>query len=130
MITEIKEKYNVFEEGIILEVHYKSYFSPPALKGDVIVLIRCKNLLNNYNYETIKLIFKKVQEFRLIENKNRSSTFVPCVLIKKENELFVVDFFPLEYSNDILVENINSDFIIKSKELFYEVVIPHDSSSI
>ena len=65
--------------------------------------------------------YAKIISYKLI-GKNGITDFAPKdVFIKEENGLITFDFFPIDHF-DYLEENPSSEFIIKCKEISYEVL--------
>lgn len=79
------------------------------------------NVENGSKWEVVLLSFIDVLSFRFIENLNTSSTVINSALLKNEGHLTIIDFFPIIWSNS-LQENIDSDFIIKSRRLTFTVL--------
>ena len=86
------------------------------------------NKHKDYEWEVIKLSLIGVQRFRFVESEQTNSLFITSALIKAESEKVVIDFFPFIYSNDKLIENPDSDFLIHCKSLMYKQI--HDSRDI
>jgi len=78
------------------------------------------NKKNDYASEVIQLTFLDVESVRIVEKGKDSSMVVNSALVKNEDGLITVDFFPLIYS-DRLAENDNSDLQIKSRAIEYSV---------
>ena len=116
MINEIVEKYEKFSDSLISEFTFKS-----SEIDQIEIVIKCRNANRNYEWELVRLMFNDVFEFRFVSLANMSSVVINSALIKQENGFIIVDFFPLIFANDNLKENIQSDLIIKCKELKYSV---------
>ncbi len=118
MINEISNKYENFSDALISEINYNSSIQ----SRNVEVVIKCMNSQKDYEWETVKLIFKDVLFLKFSENENSSSTLIISAFLKEEKGIIIMDFFPLIFGNNDLKENVNSDFIIKSKSLMYSVI--------
>lgn len=81
-----------------------------------------KTVNNTTDYEVVKLFFLEIVTFRYIETYKTSNLVIKEVLLNKEDNIITVDFSPLIY-DDGIKENINSDFMIKCKEIRYEVLM-------
>ncbi|MFN8359149.1 MAG: hypothetical protein U0264_04475 [Candidatus Kapaibacterium sp.] len=119
MIDEIINKYEKFPDGSISEFSYK--FDYNNLKREINLIVHCMDFQNNCEWNVIKLIFMDVIHFQFVEIENSCSTEINSALLKKENGVITVDFFPLIYFEE-LKENDKSDFMIKCKELKYELI--------
>lgn len=113
MINEIINKYEKFSDALISEINYKSSLQTRSVE----VIIKCMNSQKDYEWEIIKLKFTDILLFKFSENANSSSTLINSALLKEEDGIIVMDFFPLIFGDHNLKENINSDFIIKCKTL-------------
>jgi hypothetical protein len=118
MIKDIKEKYERFSDALILEIRYENLSDNRVVE----VNMNCMNSKNDYEWETIKLIFNDILLFRFVENEKTSSTSIFAALLKEEDGIMVFDFFPLIYEELELKENENSDFIIKCRDVKYKVL--------
>ncbi|MGN7784732.1 hypothetical protein ACTJIJ_09405 [Niabella sp. 22666] len=114
MFEEIVSKYEKFSDALISKVRYLN-----AGVKTVEVLIRCMNHRNDYQFETIKLIFVDIVRIQFFEIENQSSTVINAALITNTDGIISFDFFPLIYDSSKLVENENSDFMIKCREIRY-----------
>lgn len=117
MFDEIVRKYEAFNDARILSFNYNN----DGVSVTVEVVIRCMNKKNNYAFEDIKLTTKGVLLFRFIESTQICSTVINRALLKEEEGVVTIDFYPEILSKDDLRENMNSDFIIKSKTIEYRV---------
>jgi hypothetical protein len=115
MFSEIVNKYEKFSDGLISKISYKASLNSKKVE----VIINSMNKLNNYQFETIKLIFTEIVFIQFREKENQSSTLINSAFLANNNGIMVFDFFPLIYENDNLRENDNSDFKIKCKEVKY-----------
>lgn len=115
MINEIINKYENFSDALISEIIYHSIENIKEVE----VVISCMNALNNFNYEKIRLYFIDVISIRFNENENESSTVINSALIRNDNGIIILDFFPLNYEEGSLKENENSDLKIKCRKLNY-----------
>jgi hypothetical protein len=127
MLQKIKEKYKGFSDAVISEISYKRYLNPNGSdKGIVEVYLRAEN--NEGDYEIVKLKFIEIISFRFIESRDSSSLILNEILMKQEDEIITFDFFPLIYSSGI-IENINSDFMIKCKDISFEIMDQYSNGS-
>lgn len=112
MINNIKEKYHLFSDSVITKIQYnKSIENTICIVG-----------LRSYNwktseYDVIELVFEDCIYFRFFESTKITSTIVSNALLEKKDDIVIFDFFPLYYSDDKIIENPNSDFIIKCKNI-------------
>ena len=113
MIDQIISKYENFSDALVSEINYKSSLQTRSIE----LIVKCMNSQKDYEWEIIKLTFIDIIFFKFSENENSSSTLINCALLKEENGIIIMDFFPLIFGNYNLKENINSDFIIKCKTL-------------
>jgi hypothetical protein len=115
MIEKIIEDYAEFSDSWISEITLYNN------ENIIEIIIHCANKNKDYSYEKVKISFKKIINYVLIE-KNRISDLAPKdVLINEKNGIITFDFFPIDHF-DYLEENPNSEFIIKCKEISYEVL--------
>lgn len=120
MLNEIIKKYEKFSDALISTISYET----SGNRKEVEVTIKCMNSLDDYKWETIKLIFTEILSIRFVENERTSSTLINSALIKKVNDILIFDFFPMIFGASDLRENKNSDFKIKCKEIKYEILKP------
>lgn len=119
MLEEIKLKYNHFHDADICEIK----FSKTNNIAKIELVIECVNSQKEYgaNYEKIKLVFKDLIFFNI--NYQQNIDFVVFqTLIEKKDEIVVFDFDCDPVGENFQKENINSRFIIKCKEVSYEVL--------
>lgn len=121
MITEIIRKYGNFADALVLGFSFENDVHSPFGKGKIEVLINCMNNENDFEWEKIKLVFEEVICFRFIENINTSSVVINAAMLKHDTDEIAFDFFPLIFNHE-LVENPESDFVIRCKRLKYMVV--------
>lgn len=114
MIDEIMKKYGEFSDSWVSEIL--------ILKDEIHLLLTCANKLNNYKYETIKLICKKVESFFINKKHFKIMHGVKDALIKvdKDNTI-MMDLDPLDCF-DYLKEDPNSTFKIKCKKIDYKFI--------
>ena len=115
MLNEIINKFENFSDALVSEIKYNYALD----RKDAEVTIKCMNRLNDYNWEIIKLFFIDVVYFRFYENDKTTSTIINSALLKNENDLIIIDFFPLIFGGSNLKINENSDFIIYCKRIEY-----------
>jgi len=118
MFDLIIDKYESFPDSLISSV---SYERSNENDGKVDIIISCMNGYNNDEFETIKLSFVGVFKFRFIENHPFSSLIINKALLINDKAGITFDFFPDIYK-DGLKENLESDFIIKCTNVFFEVI--------
>jgi hypothetical protein len=117
MIEKIIENYFELSDSWISEI--KSIDSNNEITLELI--IHCANRNKDYSYEKVKFLFSKIISYQIIR-KNIVNNFAPKdVFIKEKDGIITFDFFPIDHF-DYLEENPNSDFIIKCKEISYEVL--------
>ncbi|MNY22205.1 hypothetical protein D3C86_1558000 [compost metagenome] len=119
MIELIKERYKGFPDAVISEIFYKRYLSVAGFdEGVVEVYLRAENI--DGDYEIVKLIFSDIISFRFIEIENSSNLILNGIFLEKDGNVITCDFFPLIYNYGV-VENKDSDFMIKCKSLNFEI---------
>lgn len=112
MINTIKEKYRLFSDAVITKIQYfKSIEETYCVIG-----LRVYNWEIN-QYDEIELVFEECIFFRFFESVKINSTIISHALLEERDEIIVMDFFPLYYTDNKILENLNSDFIIKSKNV-------------
>ncbi|WP_343745126.1 hypothetical protein [Chitinophaga sp.] len=121
MITEITRKYGHFADALLLSFSFESNVHSASGKGKIEILINCMNSENDFEWEKVKLVFEEVTCFRFIENRNTSSVAINAAMLNHNSDEIAFDFFPLMFNHE-LVENPESDFIIKCKKLTYVVI--------
>lgn len=117
MIKKIIEDYCEFSDSWISEIKLFENNSENVFE----LIIHCANKSKNYSYEKVKFSFTKVICYKLIGKKGITDFAPKDVYIKEDNGLITFDFFPIDHF-DYLEENPNSEFIIKCKEISYEVL--------
>ena len=121
MLKEIVDKYEKFPDSLIKMVKYSISISEND-NNTIETIISCFNLKEDNKREIIQIIFTEIELFKFSQIKRFPSLFVNEVFIKRENDgLITFDFFPIDHF-DYLEENPNSAFIIKCKEISYEVL--------
>jgi hypothetical protein len=115
MFCTIVSKYERFADSLISAVTYNSTSTTSIVE----VLMECWSNEDDYKREKIKLKFIDIQLFRFIEVGG--STVINSALLKNEDNLITVDFFPIRFERELL-EDTNSDFLIKCKKITYEVL--------
>lgn len=119
MITEILSKYENFYDSIITDIHVNNNFN----LGEIIIKIeiRCMNALNNYCFENVLFTLENVSYFNIFNSKKLDYFFPNGAVFKKQDDLYIIDFDPLVFS-DYLLYNENSNFIIKCDKLSYKII--------
>ena len=118
MIQEILNRYESFSDSKIIKIHIDNCND---LNMNVEVYLRSMNILNDYEFEIVKLIFINVKKIRLLENDTSTNLIVNSALLLKQKEFVILDFFPDIYSDRLEVNEL-SDFIIKCEKIIYEVI--------
>ncbi|PUB24727.1 hypothetical protein C8J95_1205 [Elizabethkingia sp. YR214] len=108
MIEQIKKDYKAFSDAVIQEFNYTNHI--------------CKIYINLYNWttdnrENIILLFENILLFKFFESIKINSTVISNALLKEENGIITLDFFPVYFNESRIEENKDSDFIIKSEKL-------------
>ena len=125
MIKEIINKYGEFSDSWISEINYSKKYDKENKVKIISIILTCANKENNLKYEVIKLIFEDIIEFKFIEMNDSDNFITGDVLIKKESNLILFDFVPIDYF-DYLKENPESKFKIKCKKIKYEFIKLHN----
>lgn len=116
MIQEIIEKYCELSDSWVSEVKLLN-----NNENILELIIDCANKSKDYSYEKVKFSFTKMISYKLI-GKNGVTDFAPKdVFINQKEGVITFDFFPIDHF-DYLEENPNSEFIIKCREISYEVL--------
>lgn len=113
MIDNIIKKYGAFSDSWVSEILMEN--------DEIHLLITCANKLNNYKYETIKLICKKVESFSINKKYFKIMHGIKEALIKVDNNTIIIDLDPIDYF-DYLKEDPNSTFKIKCKKIDYKFI--------
>lgn len=123
MVDEIINKYEGFSDATINEFNFK-YGTSMELdkKGSIEVTLLCMNSQEDYQFEYIKLIFKRVLQFRYIERKRYSSAVIETALIIPTESYILIDFFPIIEGDGTLTVNESSKFLIESETISYEFI--------
>lgn len=117
MLEEIARKYGNFHDAVILEIRYQSNEGYSTVE----ITVSCMNSEKDYDWEVIRIKCGKLTLFRFEERYNTSSTIITSALVKGESDLMTIDFFPKIIGRENF-ENPESDFIIKFKEMSYELI--------
>ena len=118
MLEEIKLKYSHFHDAQI----YKINFIEESGNNDLNLILSCTSSQNDYNLDNVKLSFIDITSFKLNFKKNMGLFTIFACFLKAENDLITVDFDCIYFDEDNLKENPNSEFIIKCKQISYEVL--------
>ncbi|TPG36293.1 hypothetical protein [Flavobacterium pectinovorum] len=121
MLEQIILNYKKFADCLIKEVDYFNFKSNDDQRS-IEITMSCLNFQNENKKEIIKVIFKGLKLLKFIRVNDYPSLFLDEVYISNENGLITFDFFPIGYV-DYLEENPNSTFIIRCKEVLYEVLL-------
>lgn len=116
-MKELIETYGDFGDSIIKKINYD--FETNKIVIDISVI----NLKQDYKWDLIQLIFIDISEFRFLEIKNVSNSVIMNLLIKNEDDIYTFDFFPINLDGVNLIENKNSDFLIKSKGFDFKQIL-------
>lgn len=118
MIEELIKNYESFPDSLIREILIQNNNNSTKLE----LIIICMNFNNDFKYEKVKIIFSEIKLFRFFEVENYSNTCVNSALVAINNGVIVFDFSPLIFDEGKLMENPDSDFIIKCKRVeFYKL---------
>ncbi|MFZ4932074.1 hypothetical protein [Chryseobacterium sp. Mn2064] len=112
MIKPIKNTYRSFSDSVIKEIEYKK-----LVEGTTCIVSTLSYNWLTSEHDEISLIFEDCVFFKFFESKRVNSTVISNALLEESDGIIVFDFFPLYYSEDKILENPNSEFIIKSKSL-------------
>jgi hypothetical protein len=120
MFEEIKRKYLDFHDAKVSEIK----ISNCNFIHNIELIIDCENSQKDYgsSFEKIKLFFTDIIYFNINYEKNIDFVVFET-LITNENELVIFDFDCDSIGENLLKENPNSRFIIKCKEVSYEVLL-------
>ncbi|UWY26879.1 hypothetical protein N4T20_14240 [Flavobacterium sp. TR2] len=120
MLEKITSEYAKFPDSFIEKVN----FTPISKTSESIIeiILSCFNIKKGNKKEIIKLILKKIEILKFNQFNDNPSLFLDEIYINNENDLITIDFFPIDHF-DYLEENPNSAFIIKCKEISYEVLL-------
>lgn len=118
MLEEIKLKYSHFHDAQI----YKINFTDEYGNNNLNLMLSCASSQNDYNLDNIKIFFIDVTSFKFNFKKNMGLLTIFACFLKKENDLIIADFDCIYFDEDNLEENPKSEFIIKCKEISYEVL--------
>ena len=121
MINEIIRKYEDFSDCLILGFNYLSYSFEFEPVDKLEILISCYNADSDYRREIIKLTIGQVFKWKFnLAEYGSNSTSIYSALIKEENGVIILDFFPV--LGDVLELDPESDFYVFGKEISYETV--------
>lgn len=120
MIEEIAKKYDNFSDSLILKIIYLSVNNDAKDNGYMEILIDSFNGEREYAREKIKLLIKGIIKCKFLQEQNGNSVFINTALLKKENDIIIIDFFPIP--GFPLELDPDSNFYIYCKAINYEVV--------
>jgi hypothetical protein len=115
MVAELVSKYGAFSDALISELRFRMLSNPMSID----ITLECMNILNGYEYETLILSFCDVVSFQFSQEVDECSIVVFSALLTSEDDLVLVDFFPLIFGPDRFKENDKSSLKIKCKKLSY-----------
>jgi hypothetical protein len=127
MLKKLIEDYEDFGDALITEIHYKSNFNYQDVlksgKHEVDIVISCFNRNRDYERDLIKITCIDVKSL----NIHKSETMIFGALMKEEEGIITLDFFPIlntvtDEGEYILTENIESHCIVKCSEVIYKVL--------
>lgn len=124
MIKEIKNKYQRFHDGIILDIIYSvtELGEKSGSKREASLYIQTHDYQTG-NSEKIKLIFLDITKFKFFESEKICSTIIFEAFIEERDNLIIFDFDCLQLDGrDKLAENRNSNFVIHCKGINYEIM--------
>ncbi len=116
MLEQIVRDYYNLSDSLLLEVGITN-----SIKNNnyqIKVLLQSMNREKNNSWEIIELIFKGVENFRIVKPTGVTN----AALLKKYGTDIIVDFYPLFYNDSYLIEDLNSDFCINCKDLDFRLV--------
>ncbi|MDQ1089319.1 hypothetical protein [Siphonobacter sp. SORGH_AS_1065] len=119
MLEKIKEYFGLFHDSVIKEIRYSS----PRKASDISVelIIHCKNIRENWVYQTVSFSFISVSSFRFIDEQGWN-TVIKNALLKMNDELIICDFDPILNNDDSMEENINSTLCIICEEVSFNII--------
>jgi hypothetical protein len=117
MLEKIIKDYSEFSDSWISEIIIFSKNNETVLE----LIIHCANKNKNYNYEKVKISFKNGINYKIIKDFEINSFAPKDVFINKNNDIITFDFYPIDHF-DYLEENPKSNFIIKCKDISYEIL--------
>ncbi|MNQ96316.1 hypothetical protein D3C85_1119130 [compost metagenome] len=127
MLKNLIENYEDFGDALITEIHYKSNFNYQNVvksgKHEIDILISCFNRNRDYERDLIKITCIDIKSLKI----QKSESMIFGALMKEEEGIITLDFFPIldtvtDEGDFILGENIESDCIIKCREVIYKVL--------
>jgi hypothetical protein len=118
MLEEIKLKYSRFHDAQICKIIFNDKYG----NNDLNLILSCTSSQNDYNLDNIKISFIDVISFKFNFKKSMGLLTIFACFLKTENDIITVDFDCIYLDEDNLKENPNSEFIIKCKEISYEVL--------
>lgn len=127
MLKNLIENYEDFGDALITEIHYKSNFNYQNVvksgKHEIDILISCFNRNRDYERDLIKITCIDIKSLKI----QKSESMIFGALMKEEEGIITLDFFPIldtvtDEGDFILRENIESDCIIKCREVIYKVL--------
>ena len=119
MLEEIKERFEFFSDALIKKISYEGVKEG---YGKIVITLNTMDSDNNDNFSKIKLIFKGIQKFRLIEQYPFSSLIINQALLIEDEEGITFDFFPEICDDNRLKEDPNSDLLIKCQGVSFKVI--------
>jgi hypothetical protein len=124
MLKEIKKQYDQFLDSTVFNFNYSFSSINNKIEKKIEVIIYCANIKKDYKWEFIKITFIDLIKYRFIQTENISNGVIESALLKEENGIIFIDFFPILLDLGDLDENPNSRFSIHCKKIEYEVIGP------
>jgi hypothetical protein len=118
MLEEIKLKYSHFHDAQIYKINFQEEYG----NNNLILMLSCTSSQNDYNLDNLKISLIDVVSFKYDFKKNMGLLTIFACFLKTENDLITVDFDCIYFDEENLKENPNSQFIIKCREISYEVL--------
>ena len=121
------KNYEDFGDALITEIHYRSNFNYQDVaecgKHEIDIFISCSNRNRDHERDLIKITCIDLKSLKI----QKSERMIFGALMKDEEGIITLDFFPIietvtDEGKFILSENIESDCIVKCKEVIYKVI--------
>jgi hypothetical protein len=119
MLEEIAKTYYDFDDAVIHGFKYTTAHEANSLE----IQISCMNSKTD-TWETFRVICFNVLYFRFFESYKICSTVVNTALLKTEDDIMTIDFFPTILGGRSFKENPESDFLVKFKNISVQAVEP------
>ncbi|BDD06671.1 hypothetical protein [Aureibacter tunicatorum] len=122
-LAVIVEQFDSFADAVLVNLifdnNYKDY---PVEKDNIRLKFRCLIKSNNYKYGVVELNFQEVVFFKFVQEFPDSTCVVDKALINHCKGEITFDFFPSLSSERVLIENDDSCFKIKCRNIDYSVI--------